>query len=237
LLKKEAWSVVGGYDESMLEGNEDWDLWIRLSEAGYRNEQITEPLFWYRKHGVSMSVETEARYESVLSSLSQRLRSIYNVDHMREVKRDSYPMLCVLTDSESFVPPFDDLQVINVAFDNIASVVDDVRSKYVVWWPSHTDADPALLDALCEVLEEDDTIGAAETSGGAAIRVVRTWSLRDPDAPRGIETTDLEGLAIERLSCGHFPNDRWQVPNAIDGIDVHRQRPEESGRVPSWVGT
>jgi len=235
MLRKTAWEAVGGYDESMLEGNEDWDLWIRLTDAGFGNIQITEPLFWYRKHGVSMSVETEARYESVLSSLSQRLPDIYTIDHMRGVKRESYPMLCVMTDNRSLVAPFEDVQLMQVAYDDIHSVVDDVRSKYVVWWPLGADADPAILSGLSEVLEQDDTIGAVETTGAPAIRVVRTWSLRDPDAPSDTQSTGFAGSSGQQLACGQFPSDDWQVPADIGGIDVHRQRPEESGIMPTWV--
>jgi GT2 family glycosyltransferase len=236
MLKKTAWEAVGGYDESMLEGNEDWDLWIRLSEAGYHSEQIREPLFWYRKHGVSMSVETEARYESVLTSLSTRLPSIYTLEHMRTVKHESYPMLCVLTDADSFAPPFEDLCVIRVTHEDVSSVVDDVHSKYVVWWSSDTDADPAVLASLCDMLEQDESLGAAETSDSNAIRVVRTWSLRDPDAPSRIEQSDSGGASVHRLECGQFPSDQWQVPSRMGDIDVHRQRPEESGVMPVWVG-
>ena len=235
MLRKTAWEAVGGYNEAMRGGNEDWDLWIRLSEAGFENTQVTEPLFWYRKHGVSMSVETESRYESVLASLSQRLPKVYAVDHMRELKREYYPMLCVMTDDPSFDAPFTDTQMMRVALDDIPSVVDDVRSKYVVWWPVETDADPTILMGLCEILESDDTIGAVETTGVPAIRVLRTWSLQDPEGPRETESADLVGSAPQQLTCGQFPSAGWQVPLEIDGIDVHRQRPEESGLMPAWI--
>jgi len=237
MLRKVAWEAVGGYDESMLEGNEDWDLWIRLSEGGFGNTQITEPLFWYRKHGVSMSVETEARYEAVLTSLSERLPGVYDIDHLRKVKHESYPMLCVMTNDESLVPPFEDVQLIWVAFDDIRSIVDEVQSKYVVWWPAGTDADPKILHTLSEVLEQDDTIGAAETTGVSPIRVIRTWSLRDPEGPSESKVSDLAGSATQQLTCGQFPSEAWQVPTQLGGIEVHRQRPEESGIMPAWVHT
>ena len=236
MLRKTAWEAVGGYDEKMLEGNEDWDLWIRLTEAGYGNGQVTEPLFWYRKHGVSMSVETEARYESVLSSLVARLPDVYSIDHMEDVKLSFYPLISILTDDPAFAQPFDDAQIIPTSHAGLGSAVAQVEGKYAVWWPSNANADVSVLTELCEILEENESAGAAETSGVSPIRVVRTWSLRDPQGPDEVMRSAAQGECQERLSCGQFPEDSWQVPRKIDGIAVQRQRPEESGWMPDWVG-
>ena len=237
MLRKTAWEAVDGYDETMLEGNEDWDLWIRLTEAGFGNGQVTEPLFWYRKHGVSMSVETEARYETVLSSLVERLPDVYSLDHMEEVKRSSYPLISILTDDDTFTQPFADAQVIRTSHNGLGSAMAQVNGKYAVWWSSSTKGDVSVLRELCEVLEGNESAGAAETSGTAPVRVVRTWSLHDPHGPTEVVRTALEAESDQRLSCGQFPEDSWQVPLEVGGISVQRQRPEESGSIPDWIGT
>lgn len=54
LYKKEIWDKIGGYDENMKLGYEDWDFWIRAMIAGYKIQVLREPLFFYRKHGISM---------------------------------------------------------------------------------------------------------------------------------------------------------------------------------------
>ena len=36
LVRREAFEAVGGYDESMREGCEDWDFWLRLVERRIR---------------------------------------------------------------------------------------------------------------------------------------------------------------------------------------------------------
>jgi glycosyltransferase involved in cell wall biosynthesis len=235
MLRRTAWEAVGGYDETMLEGNEDWDLWIRLTEAEFGNGQVTEPLFWYRKHGVSMSVETEARYETVLSSLVERLPDVYSRDHMEDIKHFSYPLISILTDDAAFTEPFGDAQIIHTTHADLGAAVAQVEGKYTVWWPSSTDADGSVLRELCEILEEDVSAGAAETSSTAPIRVVRTWSLHDPQGPAEVVRSESQGTSDERLSCGQFPEDSWQVPSEIASIPVQRQRPEEAGWLPNWV--
>jgi glycosyltransferase involved in cell wall biosynthesis len=61
LMRREAWLAVGGYDEAMRTGYEDWDLNIRLCAAGLRGFVLPEPLFIYR-----------VRASGMLRSISQR---------------------------------------------------------------------------------------------------------------------------------------------------------------------
>jgi len=56
LVRREAVTAAGGYDEAMpAQGDEDWDLWLRLVKAGRRGTIIPETLFYYRKRHGSMS--------------------------------------------------------------------------------------------------------------------------------------------------------------------------------------
>lgn len=55
LVRREAFEAIGGYDQSMREGCEDWDLWLRLVESGRRGTIIPEVLFFYRRRADSMS--------------------------------------------------------------------------------------------------------------------------------------------------------------------------------------
>ena len=55
LVRRAAFDAVGGYDESMREGCEDWDFWLRLVERGYQGAIIPEVLFYYRRRSDSMS--------------------------------------------------------------------------------------------------------------------------------------------------------------------------------------
>lgn len=61
LVRRQIVVDAGGYDERMpAQGDEDWDLWIRIVKAGHRGTIIPEPLFFYRKRPDSMSASCTA---------------------------------------------------------------------------------------------------------------------------------------------------------------------------------
>jgi glycosyltransferase involved in cell wall biosynthesis len=47
MLRKACWRAVGGYDETMRQGYEDWEFYLRLAHAGYRGIEIPKPYFNY----------------------------------------------------------------------------------------------------------------------------------------------------------------------------------------------
>lgn len=47
LLRRSIWDAVGGYDEAMREGYEDWEFYLRLAGAGYDAVEIPKPYFHY----------------------------------------------------------------------------------------------------------------------------------------------------------------------------------------------
>ena len=55
LVRRTAFEAVGGFDESMREGLEDWDLWLRIVAGGQRGVIVPEVLYHYRRHAGSMS--------------------------------------------------------------------------------------------------------------------------------------------------------------------------------------
>jgi hypothetical protein len=57
LTRRSALLAVGGYDEQMLQGNEDWDLSISVLEAGWSGVILPDVLFYYRRRPGSMCDE------------------------------------------------------------------------------------------------------------------------------------------------------------------------------------
>ncbi|HWJ92399.1 MAG TPA: glycosyltransferase family A protein, partial [Flavisolibacter sp.] len=49
MVRKECWDAVGGYDEKMVYGYEDWEFYIRITQRGWTVHVIPEKLFFYRQ--------------------------------------------------------------------------------------------------------------------------------------------------------------------------------------------
>lgn len=49
MVRKSCWDAVGGYDEAMVMGYEDWEFYIRITQRGWTVHVIPEVLFFYRQ--------------------------------------------------------------------------------------------------------------------------------------------------------------------------------------------
>ncbi len=57
--------VVGGYNENMMHGWEDWDFWIALTSLEKQVMKIPEPLFYYRVRNTSRDHSLDFRKKLV----------------------------------------------------------------------------------------------------------------------------------------------------------------------------
>lgn len=66
-FRKEDWIKLGGYDENMVEGLEDWEFWINLlkNETAESVIFITDVCFFYRIKSVSRSTEAVQSEENL----------------------------------------------------------------------------------------------------------------------------------------------------------------------------
>jgi len=79
LVRRTAFESVGGYDERMREGCEDWDFWLRLVESGRHGAIVPEVLFYYRRRAGSMSrVMLDAAERRPLETLIRKHRAAYS---------------------------------------------------------------------------------------------------------------------------------------------------------------
>ena len=51
MIHRAVHAAIGGYDESLRGGYEDWDFWMRAASKGHWGATIWEPLDWYRTRG------------------------------------------------------------------------------------------------------------------------------------------------------------------------------------------
>lgn len=106
MIRTEAFSTVGGFDETILGGLEDWEFWIRSSANGLWGANIFEYLSWYR----TRDSHTD-RWENLQHS---------KIEEVKETFRHRYPQLWTgefpqlsIFDSSPFRVPSDELLEIN----------------------------------------------------------------------------------------------------------------------------
>jgi glycosyltransferase involved in cell wall biosynthesis len=66
LFRKSAWRAVGGYNEAMREGYEDWEFNVHLIAMGFRGINIEQPLFNYYVSGQGMLMSRSGRMHATL---------------------------------------------------------------------------------------------------------------------------------------------------------------------------
>lgn len=84
LLRRAEWERCGGYDETMREGFEDWDLALRLLTPGGRIAVVPEPLIDYRTAPASANVRSMAHRVDRFAAIVDRHRPLFE-RHLREV--------------------------------------------------------------------------------------------------------------------------------------------------------
>ncbi|OBQ55400.1 glycosyltransferase family 2 protein [Tamlana sp. s12] len=81
LYRKKCWEEVGGYDENMKTGFEDWEFWIAITKRGWNYKIIPDFLFYYRKSKKSMLVDTiNNHFETSKHYIIKKHRELYIED-------------------------------------------------------------------------------------------------------------------------------------------------------------
>ncbi|GBO52275.1 hypothetical protein APA_5365 [Pseudanabaena sp. lw0831] len=89
MFKRGIWETVGGYNESMVDGYEDWDFWLAIAKAGGTGAKIDEPLFLYRKHGHSMISSALEKHDDLYKQVKNNHKTLYiNRKTIKEIKRN-----------------------------------------------------------------------------------------------------------------------------------------------------
>jgi len=65
LFRKVVWVRIGGYDELLKTGYEDYDFWLRAVRAGFGISVVEEPLYWYRQHNDSMKFQHQNKHKEI----------------------------------------------------------------------------------------------------------------------------------------------------------------------------
>lgn len=75
LYRRDDWDRVGGYNEGLRHGMEDYEFWIKLVHIGRNVFQIDEPLFFYRIQKSSRTTGFMADNTTVVSTYADIFRA------------------------------------------------------------------------------------------------------------------------------------------------------------------
>ena len=86
LYRKQCWEDVGGYDETMKKGFEDWEFWLAITKQGWTFKIVEEFLFYYRKQKQSMLIDTLENHRiSNMKYLFKKHEDVYLKHHDKTV--------------------------------------------------------------------------------------------------------------------------------------------------------
>lgn len=77
MFRKKDWQISGGYDETMREGFEDWEFYIRLLQQDGLAKVLEEPLYNYRKRNDTTTQRANAIKYKLLFYLFEKHRELY----------------------------------------------------------------------------------------------------------------------------------------------------------------
>jgi glycosyltransferase involved in cell wall biosynthesis len=103
MVRKDCWINVGGYDEKMIYGYEDWEFYIRITQKGWIVHVIPEKLLFYRQTKKSTHKNDTLTHRAELIDYivekhkdwyTQKLKElIINEEVIYRKSRISYPLI------------------------------------------------------------------------------------------------------------------------------------------------
>ena len=87
LYRKKCWQEVGGYDENMKNGFEDWEFWISILKGKWKYKVVEEFLFYYRKSKKSMLTNTLENHRiSNMEYVFEKHKELYKENYDNTIK-------------------------------------------------------------------------------------------------------------------------------------------------------
>lgn len=95
MFRKTDWEVIGGFDETLRYGMEDYDFWIRLVRAGWKVVRLDEILFRCRVREQSRTALFEQDREQVIATYAKIFRKNcdFFADHAESLFRRHFALL------------------------------------------------------------------------------------------------------------------------------------------------
>lgn len=80
LVRRDQFNQVGGFDETMTDGYEDWDLWLRFASHGLEGVRVREPIYVWRRHSTDTMVHRAiAKHEQIYAKMIDSHRELFEL--------------------------------------------------------------------------------------------------------------------------------------------------------------
>jgi glycosyltransferase involved in cell wall biosynthesis len=77
-FRRYVWEKIGGYAQELSWGNQDWDFWLSVFEAGFHGKYINEVLYEWRIRDDSMHQSYEDRWYKIREFMYQKHKETYD---------------------------------------------------------------------------------------------------------------------------------------------------------------
>jgi glycosyltransferase involved in cell wall biosynthesis len=112
LMSKEEWEQARGYDESMREGYEDWEFWLRLGAHGRFGHHLPMPLFRYRRRGASLYDAAFSHHQELAGYIQSRHPELYGYGARARLKARWSPAVCIVGACVPGSQTIEDVQIV-----------------------------------------------------------------------------------------------------------------------------
>jgi glycosyltransferase involved in cell wall biosynthesis len=147
LIRKQDWEELGGYDESMRAGYEDWEFWLRAGSRNRFGMHVPRVLFRYRKHGASLYDVALSRHAEISAYIRGRHPELYEYEARARIKARWSPAVCIVSNTRPNSQSIEDIEV-TIAGDPRGPIERSHAPAILVPGPTPVDAESAELAAL-----------------------------------------------------------------------------------------
>ena len=85
VFRRDVWAAVGGFDETMRIGYEDWEFWLRVASHGFSGIFLEEPLIEHRRHGMTMTHAAKRHHLEIATQIRERHRDVLSVPQHKPI--------------------------------------------------------------------------------------------------------------------------------------------------------
>lgn len=104
MFRRKCWQEIGGYDENMTDGYEDWDFWLKLLGRGYQMYCLEEPLIYYRQKAQSMVTTADLKRSRLIEAIVGNNREVY-IEYLPQIIVELDEEIQRLKQSDSGIEP------------------------------------------------------------------------------------------------------------------------------------